>query len=178
MDRGVQKHLSVGTARGLLQVVWPDFIEVNDCVLAAFRWGGNYSGWDKPKTETECFINHTHIMDEFLNEATFRHREEISDELDEVEEIYDESHRDFIMACELGRTIARMWVTKLKGDFPNDRFRVYYTQYDNPIVRFHKVRPNEKVWLRDEDLLDATDPSFRNAIIYDTDYLATPVVKK
>ena len=62
--------------------------------------GGNYSGWDKPKTETECFINHTHIMDEFLNEATFRHREEISDELDEVEEIDDESHRDFIMACD------------------------------------------------------------------------------
>ena len=42
----------------------------------------------------------------------------------------------------------------------------------------NKVRPNEKVWLRDEDLLDATDPSFRNAIIYDTDYSATPVVKK
>ena len=39
MDRGVQKHLSVGTARGLLQVVWPHFIEVNDCVLAASNGG-------------------------------------------------------------------------------------------------------------------------------------------
>ena len=48
----------------------------------------------------------------------------------------------FVGACELGKQIARMWAVKLKADFPLDRFRVYYTQNDNPIVRFHKVRDN------------------------------------
>jgi hypothetical protein len=174
----IRKKVWAGAARDVLQVVWPDFIEVHGCIFAAFQWLGSYSGWDEPKTETECFINHTHIMDEFLNEATFQHREQVSEELEEVEEIYDESHRDFITACELGRAIARIWATKLRADFPNERFRVYYTQHDNPVVRFHKVRPNEDVWLSDEDVLDETEPSFRNAIIYDTDYLAAPVVKK
>ena len=65
---------------------------------------------------------------------------------------------------------------KLKTDFPTERF--HYTQYDNPIVRFHKVRPDEHVWLSDEELLDASDPSFRATVIYDTDYLLSPVVKK
>jgi hypothetical protein len=178
MERRTQNQVSVGIANELLKVFWPDFIEESGCVFAAFQRGAGSAGNDTPKTETECFINHTHIMDEFLNKATFQHRENISRELDEIEEIYYKSHPDFMTACELGKTIARMWATKLKADFPNQQFRVYYTQYDNPIVRFHKVRPNEHPWLSDEELLDATDPSFRDALIYDTEHLAAPVVKK
>lgn len=157
--------------------MWPEFIEENGCIFASFH-GGSPSLAGDDKTGTECFINHTHIMDEFLNEAVFRTRKRLSKELEEVEKIYDESHPDFIIACELGKTMARMWAIKLKSDFPNERFRVYYTQYDNPIVRFHKVRPNEKVWLSDTDLLEATEPSFRGAVIYDTESLEAPVVKK
>ena len=102
----------------------------------------------------------------------------MSENLDEIEQIYDESHLDFPAACEVGKTMARMWATKLKADFPGERFRVYYTQYDNPIVRFHKVRPNEHVWQSDKELMDATDPSFRGALIYDTDYMDAPTVKR
>lgn len=178
MERRTQKLVSVGIARDLLQVFWPDFIEENGCVFASFHSGAGSAIEEDRKTETECFINHTHIMDEFSNKATFRTVEPISPEIDEVEEIYDECHPDFIAACELGRAIARIWATKLKADFPNQRFRVYYTQYDNPIVRFHKVRPNEHVWLSDEELLNADDRSFRQAVIYDTNYLASPVVRE
>jgi hypothetical protein len=74
--------------------------------------------------------------------------------------------------------MAGMWAMKLKADFPRDRFRVYYTQYDNPIVRFHKVRENEPQWLSDQQLTSATDRSFGSAVIYDTDYLDAPVAKK
>jgi hypothetical protein len=177
MER-IQKQVSVGIAQGALRVFWPDFINENGCVFAAFH-GGAGPAWNcDSKTETECFINHTHVMDEFRNEATFQDRESISEELDAIEEIYDESHPDFIIACELGRTMAQMWATKLKADFPDEHFRIYYTQYDNPIVRFHKVRSNEHVWLSDEELLKASDPSFRAAVIYDTDHLAAPVVKR
>jgi hypothetical protein len=58
---------------------------------------------------------------------------------------------------------------KLKIDFPAARFRIYYTQYDNPIVRFHKVRDGEAFWISDDALQTATDPSFRCALIFDTD---------
>ena len=130
------------------------------------------------KTETECFINHTHILDEFRNGATSAHRDTVSESLEVVEETYNPAHPDFVRACEIGRQMVRLWAMKLKADFPTKRFRVYYTQYDNPIVRFHKVRINERVWLTDEQLRDVTDASFWNAVIYDTDYIDNPVVKK
>lgn len=130
------------------------------------------------KTETECFINHTHLLDKFRNGATSERRDAVSHDFEVVEEAYDVNHPDFVGACELGKQIARMWATKLKSDFPLDRFRVYYTQYDNPIVRFHKVRENETVWLDDDALRLATDRSFTSAVIYDTDYLDRPVIKK
>jgi hypothetical protein len=82
--------------------------------------------------------------------------------------VYNVDHPDFASACELGKRIAWLWALKLRMDFPSDRFRVYYTQYDNPIVRFHKVRDGESHWLSDEALQTATDRSFENAIVYDT----------
>jgi hypothetical protein len=173
-----QKQVSVGIAKDLLDIFWPEFIEEHDYVFAAFHRGPGSPRSERAKTELECFINHTHVMDEFLNEATLEHRQEVSEELDEIERIYDVSHPDFIAACELGRRMAQMWAIKLKFDFPHERFRVYYTQYDNPIVRFHKVRPDEHVWLTDEGLLETSDPLFRGAVIYDTDYLMAPVVKR
>lgn len=74
--------------------------------------------------------------------------------------------------------MAQMWATKLKTDFPGKRFRIYYTQHDSPIVRFHKVRPDEHVWLTDKQLLNASDPSFKDAVIYDTDNLTAPTIKR
>ena len=68
---------------------------------------------------------------------------------------------------------------KIEGRLPERAIPRFLThRYYNPIVRFHKVRPNEHVWLSDEALLDATDPSFRDALIYDTERLAAPTVKK
>jgi hypothetical protein len=166
-----QKIVSANTADRLLKIFWPDFVRVNGCVFAAFHWFGTYSGNFDDKTQTEAFINHTHILDEFRNSATFRVIEPASKDLDEIEEIYDAGHPDFLHACKIGKAMARMWAVKLKVDFPVERFRVYYTQCDNPIVRFHKVRSNEPVWLHDEDSRIANDPSFREILIYDTDRL-------
>ena len=80
MERRTQKQASVGIASVLLQVFWPDFIEEHGCVFAAFHLGPDSVENGACKTELECFINHTHIMDEFLNEATFQHREQVSKE--------------------------------------------------------------------------------------------------
>jgi hypothetical protein len=55
---------------------------------------------------------------------TLKNREELSPDMDAVEEIYDHSHSDSIAACMIGKTMARMWAMKLKADFPNERFGV------------------------------------------------------
>lgn len=180
MEGRARKQVSIGMVSALAKILWPDFVVKNGCVFAGFQWGDDstYSAWTDPKTEIECFINHTHVLDEFVNQARFKNREPVAEELDAIEEIYDESHLDFLAACEVGKTMARMWAMKLRSDFPGERFRVYYTQYDNPNVRFHKVRPNEHLWLSDKELMDATDTSFRGAVIYDTDYIDAPAVKK
>jgi hypothetical protein len=173
-----QKRISITTAREVAQLFWPDFIEANGCIFAAFQcWAGAPEEMPDGKSETECFINHTHILDEFGNKATSENCTPYSATIDVIEPTYNEMHPDFIAACELGLKIARMWAMKLKLDFPQDQFRVYYTQYDNPVVRFHKVRMDEPVWLSDAALESATDPSFRNTVIYDTHYLDRPHVK-
>lgn len=172
----IQKRISIRTAGEIVQVFWPDFVEVDGCIFAAFQCqGGELTEGSDGKTGLECFINHTHLFDEFGNKA--EHRIQNPEQLDETEAWYDDSHPDFVAACDLGRKIARMWAFKLKLDFPQDRFRVYYTQYDNPIVRFHKVRVDEPEWLSDDELRAATDPSFRNTVIYDTEYVESPVTK-
>ncbi|HWF02310.1 MAG TPA: hypothetical protein VHA06_01410 [Candidatus Angelobacter sp.] len=173
----MQKRVSVRTACALTELLWPDFVEVNGCIFAAFQRGDGEVKISGDKTGTECFINHTHLLDEFSNRATSETREHFSEQLDVVEAIYDYAHPDFIAACELGTKMAEMWALKLKSDFPKNRFRVYYTKYDNPIVRFHKVRSDEPLWLSNEALQTATDPSFRDAVIHDTDFLDRPIRK-
>ncbi|HKV94674.1 MAG TPA: hypothetical protein VJW20_19170 [Candidatus Angelobacter sp.] len=177
MTKRIQKRISIRTANEVARIFWPDFIKVDGCIFAAFNWHGGDAGEARDKTEMECFINHTHLFDEFQNKATVQRRVLCSETLDEIQETYDEKHPDFIRACELGPRIARMWAAKLKIDFPDDRFRVYYTQYDNPIVRFHKVRSDEHEWLSNDDLQAAIEPGFQSAVIYDTGYLERPVTK-
>jgi hypothetical protein len=61
---------------------------------------------------------------EFLNKATFQHREQISKGAEEIEGIYDQSQFEFIAACEIRKTMARMGAIKLKADFPYEQFRI------------------------------------------------------
>ncbi|MGB8648925.1 MAG: hypothetical protein WCF84_27055 [Anaerolineae bacterium] len=56
-----------------------------------------------------------------------------------------------------------MWFEKLKNDFPQYRFRVYYTQLDNPVVRFHRVRIDELYWLE-----SSADVKLGEIIVCDT----------
>ncbi len=160
-----EEPITIRYALTVSRLLWPDFVKEHGCVFL-----GRYSGSNPPPandtaTGWESFVNHTHIFDEFTNDATALISEEV---------VYNEYHPDFISACELGQQIAKLWALKLKLDFPSENFRVYYTQYDNPIVRFHKVRDDEQPWLSDEALQGATDPSFRNAMIYETSRINLP----
>lgn len=159
--RSDEELVPLRAALAVSRILWPDFIEENGCVLLGWHEGSNPPPANDTATGWESFVNHTHILDEFAN------ADEVSTLVSgEVE--YNEHHPDFISACDLGQQIAKLWALKLKIDFPFARFRVYYTQYDNPVVRFHKVRDDEPQWLPDEVLQRATAPPFRNAQVYDT----------
>jgi hypothetical protein len=161
-------HSTLKSAERVSQFLWPDFVVEQGMVLLARHAGSNpcpsgtLSDW-------ESSINHTHVFDEFGSDAEAVHQTAVSHapDLDEIAVTYDEEHPDFLAACRLGRTAARLWAIKLKEDFPYERFRVYYTQYDNPIVRFHKVREHEAPWLPDEAIMTARG-DLKNALVYDS----------
>jgi len=131
----------IKTAIGLLNIVWPEFGEVNGAI---FRKGGTrvVGTEDMDTTGREAFANHQHILDLFQHKAY---------KTGDTEDFYIPSHPDFIAACEFGKKLATIWFSKLRQDFPHHRFRVYYTQDDNPIVRFHRVRDDEPFWLSEAD---------------------------
>ena len=169
-----KKLVSVRAALTVTRILWPDFIEEHGCVFLGWHAGSNPPPANDTATGWESFVNHTHIFDEFANGAETVTNVEEGQELIVEGVTYDEHHPDFMAACELGQQIAKLWALKLKLDFPSACFRVYYTQYDNPIVRFHRVRDDERHWLSDEALRAATDPSFRNTQIYDTSRFNLP----
>src|SRR5256885_7581651 len=106
-------RVSIRTGIHLLRLFWPDFVEVNGCIFAAFQLrGGPIQQLKDGKTETECFINHTHLLDEFRNRATSERRDAVSRDFEVVEGAYDVNHPDFVGACELGKQIARMWADR------------------------------------------------------------------
>ncbi len=156
--------VSVATAVQLVNLFWPEFVEIDGSVFVP---------WDAPEkaldsevdfdhTETEAFHNHTHMID------IVNHKTERVPTGEDDESFYDAQHPDFLLLCRLGKTIAKMWFEKLKADFPNYEFRVYYTERDNPIVRFHRVRDGEPNWLEEADF--PTDIERGTVIVYDTRY--------
>jgi hypothetical protein len=177
--RRISTKSAVVTARFL----WPDFVTRHGLVVRAQDADVNPCPLNTTQTDWEQFVNHTHILDVFAHKSEVTSKHQISKHIegnektwDEWEITYLESHPDFIAACELGRTAAMLWALKLNQDFPSERFRVYYTEYDNPIVRFHKVRLSEPVWITDDHLRTATEPDLRNALIFDTRSVFTPVL--
>ncbi len=168
IEEAGHKLPSLASALEVAELLWPTFVREHGCVFLARDAGSNPPPVNDTATGWEAFVNHTHIFDVFSNEATATAIEEETDNLAVLDYTYDDSHPDFVRASKLGRMIARLWSIKLKADFPNERFRVYYTQYDNPIVRFHMVRPSESFWLDDQAVLAPPNRSLEDALIYDT----------
>lgn len=136
-------NLSIQTMQKILELAWPRFLEREGCVV--IDWCEDESSPlsdDFDRTGRECFVNHVHILDLVEHNAA-----------DEKAESYTflPEHPDFLAACRIGRLLARTWLEKLRKDFPDDDFRVYFTRDDNPIVRFHRVYESESPWMEDLD---------------------------
>ncbi len=153
----MKSRIKSQTAVELLQIFWPDFVEVNDLILVP--WEGTIelsdAQQDMDHTGIETFRNHTHIMDLFRHEVAWEDGN------------YDHHSPDFKDLCEIGKKLAGMWYQKLQVDFPNYRFRVYYTQDDDPIVRFHRVREGERYWLNEKNYRAEIEQG--RVIVHDTE---------
>jgi len=102
----------------------------------------NIDQWSD-RTEVGSFINHTHVLDLFGHDAS----------IDE-DPWHNQKHPDLLAACKFGLIWAETISTKLAKDFPGRPFFVYYTEQDEPIVRFHQEHTGEVLWLRAEDWQD------------------------
>jgi hypothetical protein len=123
----------------LAELMWPEFVEVAGYVFAKGiasrdvfgRRGLPSSRWTGlDRTGVEAFESHLHIIDALGG---------------------GRSRPDRTAAIAIGRAMARTWLARLQHDFPLQRFRVYFTSDDEPIVRFHRVYPDEPVWLDEAD---------------------------
>ena len=144
-EQGVRIDLGYEVAR----ILWPRFVEVYGLVFLDLF--GRRRANNKPfshrqilepgldKTGIEAFQNHTHILDLFKHDLKMKRHCD-----------YDQRHPHFRLAERIGVAVAEAWCAKLKRDFPRDNFRVYYTRNRfGPIVRFHRLYPNETPWLTD-----------------------------
>ena len=132
---------SIKAALSIANIFWPEFVVVDDCVF--FSWAApksiDLSKWHD-RTEIESTINHTHVLDLFNHNAS----------LDE-EPWLDQSHPDFKAGCRFGLVWAEAIAAKLAKYFSERQFFVYYTEHDDPIVRFHQEHTGEIPWLSAED---------------------------
>ena len=136
--------IGLKSARHLADLFWPAFEERDGAVVFV---GREYPqlGEFKTRTAAEAFYSHTHLLDEFRHSISWG-----PDPVWPDAQAPDSDHPEFAVACDLARTIAQMWLRKLEGDFPGDRFRVYVTTRNDPIVRFHRVYEGEVPWASDE----------------------------
>jgi len=112
----------------------PDFIEQKGVVLLATEKQNfdPYLTWFDDLSELELFLNHIHILDFFQNDAE-----------SEEHPFYDESSGDFKFAWETVQTLVPVWAEKLTIKFPDYQFKIIGTKYDNPIIRFCRLRSPE-----------------------------------
>jgi hypothetical protein len=142
--------VSIQQARNIAEFLWPEFVEIDGAVfLARYAEQGRQhikNDVTEPQTVSwwESSENHTHILDFFEHNASL-------DDGNDTGIFWDHEHPDFKVACEIGKIMVFTWAYKLMHDFPNYRFRVYYTQEDNPIVRFLRVRSEADYFLDPDD---------------------------
>ena len=107
---GDHKHL-IGYAR----ILWPHFIEHDDCIFREHLDTKNYQGWlarmKGNKTEVEAVMNHQHIVDLFSRSHKERPTREV--------------------VCYLGQLMKEIWQAKLDRDFPSRRVKVTFFDLDD-----------------------------------------------
>lgn len=125
------------------ELVSPRFVRIGGCVFVKrlYKMTKGLEG-ERNRTRREALTNHDHVLEYFGPRAWagWSRSRNVS------------RHPDFMAAWAVGQAIACAWYSKLKTDFPRERFRVYLfaTRDSGPVVTFHRVRA------RDRNYIDAS----------------------
>ena len=103
---------SLGQAIAYAELFWPTFVEHDGCILLSGRFDqDNFQRWlvatGGDRSAVEGVINHTHILDLFVQHNTEPTREQV---------------------VWLGRLLKEMWQAKLECDFPDRRIVVSFPE--------------------------------------------------
>jgi hypothetical protein len=130
--------LDSGHALALAEIFWPTFVREGEATFVRSLRADARQALDSFESalDAEAFVNHLHVLD------LLRHSASLPDE-----PWWDSEHADFVNACRLGVLLCEAWTAKLRADFPEEDFAVFYTQQDNPVVRFHRIRADGQLWL-------------------------------
>ncbi|MGG4197282.1 hypothetical protein [Paenibacillus sp. UNC217MF] len=121
----------------LIELIWPTFIEVDGCVII------------QKDSESERKLNLDFILSQFGDRTGFEAAESHV-HMRDVSKFFEENP---IEGLRFAKKVVSMWAAKLKLDFPNYRFLIILTFHgDDSIVRFHKLRNNEPLWVNIEKL--------------------------
>lgn len=114
----------------------PKFIDINGLVIPEWELNNlntnSNSLASREPEDNELFLSVTAVLDYFDNNA----------ELEE-EPWYNSESSDFLKAWEIAKELVELWGNKLLSQFPTYSFYVVANRFDQPKVRFYKVRSNE-----------------------------------
>lgn len=126
----------------LTHILWPDFIEVDGCILIN----------NERADQSEKRLNMDHILKNFGDRTGFEAFESHVHMMDVSKEFEDNP----LMGLKFALKLVEVWSAKLKFDFPRYSFYLILSfDGQDSILRFHKIRENEN-WL-DIDNLDSYD---------------------
>ncbi len=123
--------------QSLLDVIWPDFIEVESCILI---------NWESRKNVD---LNTDFILEMFGDRTGF----EASENHIHMIDCANEFVKNPLEGLKFALNLLEVWECKLKRDFPHYKFHLILT-YDgtDSILRFHKYREEEGSWIKNNDL--------------------------
>jgi hypothetical protein len=142
MEEVINKNHDKYLFSELTHILWPDFIEVNGCILIN----------DEKPGEGEKLLNMDHILKNFGDRTGFEAFESHVHMMDVSKEFEDNPLMGLMFALKL----VEVWSAKLKSDFPGYSFYLILSfDGQDSILRFHKIRENEN-WV-DIDNLNSYD---------------------
>jgi hypothetical protein len=125
----------MATALRLAELLWPEFVVAGGATFLKSGWAGvqHIARLAALTGDAEWVVNHVVVMYEFFHGAGLGR-----------EPWWDRRHPDFARACRLGEIMCETWAAKLRRDFPDKDFAVFFTRDGSPTVWFHTShKPNE-----------------------------------
>lgn len=123
----------------LIDIVWPDFVEVEGCILI------------KKYIENNTKINIEHIIHQFGDRTGF----EASESHVHMIDISKTFKKHPLEGLRFAKKLLEIWSVKLKIDFPEYEFILILTYHDDDtILRFHRLRESEETWININNIED------------------------